>query len=104
LQNEAFNFTKKLLHWRAGNDAVKYGALKHFSPSNGTYIYERKYGDKSTVVIMNGTDKEQTISLQPYSEVLPRHTAYEVLTDKDFELGENLTLSSRDILILDFNR
>ncbi len=104
LQNEAFNFTKKLLHWRAGNDAVKYGALKHFSPSNGTYIYERKYGDRSTVVIMNGTDKEQTIPLQPYSEVLPRHTAYEVLTDKDFELGEDLTLSSREILILDFNR
>lgn len=101
-QNEAFAYAQKLLQWRKGNDVIAKGTLKHFSPSHGIYVYERKHGDKSVVVFMNGTDREQTISLNNYQEVLPRSSARDVLTDKTIELGKELTLPTRGIYILSF--
>lgn len=82
LQNEAFSYLKKLLQWRKGNEVIAKGKLKHFAPSKGIYAYERKQGDKSVVVLLNGTDREQTISLDTYREILPDTSAYNVLEDK----------------------
>ena len=64
---------KKLLQWRKGNEVIAKGKLKHFAPNKGIYVYERKYGDKSVVVLLNGTDREQTINLDPYQEILPAY-------------------------------
>jgi hypothetical protein len=78
--------------------------MKHFAPSKGIYMYERK-GDKGSVaVIMNGTDNEQTIALEPYREILPAASAHDVLSDKSIALGESITLTPRETLILEFNR
>ena len=102
LQNEAFSYLKKLLQWRKGNEVIAKGKLKHFAPSKGIYAYERKQGDKSVVVLLNGTDREQTISLDTYREILPDTSAYNVLEDKKVELGKDLTLPSRGIYLLSF--
>ena len=34
-ENEAFDYTQKLLKWRKGNEAVTKGSVKHFSPHKG---------------------------------------------------------------------
>ena len=102
LQNEAFSYLKKLLQWRKGNEVIAKGKLKHFAPNKGIYAYERKQGDKSVVVFLNGTDREQTISLDTYGEILPDTSAYNVLEDKKVELGKDLTLPSRGIYLLSF--
>lgn len=101
-QNEAFSFVQKLLQWRKGNEVIAKGKLKHFSPNNGIYVYERKYGDKSAVVFLNGNNREATIDLSAYKEVLPASSAYNVLTDEKVKLENQLTLKSRDILVLSF--
>ena len=102
LQNEAFDYTRKLLNWRKGNDVIGKGTLKHFSIANGTYVYERKYGNKSCVVIMNGTDKAQELSLAPYKEILPRTEATDFLSGKAIKLVDKLTLQPRENLLLCF--
>lgn len=102
LQNEAFSYLQKLLQWRKGNEVIAKGKLKHFAPSKGIYAYERKQGDKSVVVFLNGTDREQTISLDTYREILPETSAYNVLEDKKVELGKDLTLPGRGIYLLSF--
>lgn len=101
-QNEAFSFLQKLLQWRKGNEVIAKGSLKHFSPNKGVYVYERKYGDKSVVVILNGNNREQVINLNDYREVLPADSAVSVLTGQRVILGEELTLKSRDIVVLSF--
>ena len=63
---------------RKGNEIIAKGRLKHFAPNKGIYVYERKYGNKSITVLMNGTDKTQTINLTPYKEVLPTTSAHDV--------------------------
>lgn len=102
LQNEAFDYTRKLLNWRKGNEAIGKGSLKHFSIANGTYVYERKYGNQSAVIIMNGTDKPQELDLTPYKEILPKAQATDVLSGKTINLKGKLSLKQRESLLLCF--
>lgn len=101
-QNEAFSFLQKLLQWRKGNEVIAKGKLKHFSPNKGVYVYERKYGDKSVVVILNGSNREKVINLNDYREVLPANSAVSVLTGQQVILGDEMTLENRGIVVLSF--
>lgn len=102
LQNEAFDYTRKLLNFRKGNDAICKGTMKHFAIRNGIYVYERKYNDSSVVVFMNGTDENQTLNLVPYKEVLPKSEAIDFITGKKVALKDELLLEKRGILLLTF--
>lgn len=101
-QNEAFSFLQKLLQWRKGNEVIAKGKLKHFSPNKGVYVYERKYGNQSVVVFLNGNNREQTVSLNEYQEILPASSAHNVLTEETVKLDKEYTFQSRGILILAF--
>ena len=102
LQNEAFDYTRKLLNFRKGNEAICKGTMKHFAIRNGIYVYERKYNDSSVVVFMNGTDENQTLNLAPYKEVLPKSEATDFITGKKVALNDELLLEKRGILLLTF--
>ncbi len=104
-QNEAFDYMRRLLHWRKGNPVIAKGSLKHFIPAiDGVYVYERKYGKKSAVVLLNGTNKPKMLDLTPYREVLPRDSAKEIIGNTTVDLSKGmLQLKPRDVLILEFN-
>lgn len=102
LQNEYFEFTKKLLNWRKGNNTVAFGNLIHYCIRNGCYVYARQNDGKTVTVIMNGTDKTQTLDLTPYQEVLPKSIAIDVLTGNKVNTAQQLTMTKRGILILEF--
>ena len=102
LQNEAFDYTRKLLNFRKNNEAICKGTMKHFAIRNGIYVYERKYNDSSVVVFMNGTDENQTLNLAPYKEVLPKSEAIDFITGKKVALKDELLLEKRGILLLTF--
>jgi glycosidase len=102
-QNEAFDYLRKLLQWRKGNEAVSKGTLKHFVTNNSVYVYERKYNDKSVVVFLSGSDSEKTIDLSPYKEVLPKSQAKDVISENIVNLSNgSLTLQPRSVLVLEF--
>lgn len=102
-ENEAFNYLKKLLQWRRGNDIIAKGTLKHFVPYNKVYVYERKYNGKSVVVILNGTDQKSIVDLSVFKEIIPRNSAVDVISGKTIDLTNQLTLEGRDVLILEFS-
>lgn len=102
-QNEAYNFLSKILNWRKGeaNEVIAKGELKHFMPTNGIYLYQRKLGDKEIFVILNGNDSEITTSMKRYSEVLSEgETLIDILSGDKFEVSENMTFAPRAIHIL----
>jgi glycosidase len=101
-ENEVFEYTKKLLNWRKGNEIISKGAFKHFAPVNGIYVYERKYNGKSVVVILSGSDSGKTISLERYKEILPESRAKDIISGNTVSLGDTLTISPRNVLILEF--
>lgn len=105
LQNDAFDYIRKLLNWRKGNEIIAKGSLKHFSPSQtGVYVYERKYNGKSVVVFMNGSKNAKNLDLTSYKEVLPQSNAKDVISGRTVDLSKpTLELKPRDMLILEFN-
>ena len=102
LQQEAFAYLQKLLQWRKGNEVIAKGSYKHFAPQKGIYVYERKYGDRSVVVLINGNDRTQELSLAAYQEVLPAAHAYELLSDQQKQWDDAVTLQPREVWILSF--
>ena len=102
LENWYYHFTQNLLQWRKTNEAVHFGKLTHFCIQNGVYAYARRHNGKTVFVLLNGTSKEQTISLEPYAEVIPGNTATDVLTHREVRLHDSLTFAPREVLVLDF--
>ncbi len=101
-QREGFDFTRKMLNWRKGNEVIAKGSLIHYSIQNGVYLYQRAYNGKSIVVVLNGNDHDAEISLREYSQVLPLNEAVDFISGKKIHLGEKLTLKSDQILVLEF--
>lgn len=102
-QNKAFDFTKLLLNWRKGNEAISKGTLKHFAPVNGVYVYERKYKDKAVIVILSGSDHEKSIELAQFREVLPTRGVKDVISGQTIDLSvDKLTLSPRSVYLLQY--
>ena len=102
-QNEAYDYIQKILKWRKGNKAISNGTLKHFAPMNGVYVYERKYENKSVVVILSGSDSEKTMDLATYKEILPENQAKDIISGNIINLSEtSLTISPRSAFILEF--
>lgn len=84
-ENEAFDFLRTLLQWRAGSDAILHGGMKHFMPYDNVYIYNRKSDKQTVVVIINNNDEAKHIDLARYREILSGHSR-----GKDVFTGETL--------------
>lgn len=103
VQNDAWNFLSHLLNWRRGqaNEVIAKGRLKHFMPQNGVYAYERRLGDRAVVVLMNGNDEPLDVTMERTVEVLPYGSTWtDALTGEAFTVAESMTMSPRQILIL----
>ena len=102
LQNEAIDFLSKLTTWRKGNKVISEGSLKHFMPENGMYVYERRLGDRRAVVIMNGTDRQLSVDMSIYREILPSGiTLRDVITGEDFTVTPEIHFAPRALYILE---
>ncbi|MBZ4651788.1 MAG: glycoside hydrolase family alpha-glucosidase [Proteiniphilum sp.] len=102
IRNEAFDFLSKLLHWRQGNETIAHGGMKHYVLQKGVYVYERYLADEKVLIFMNGTSKEVTINLDRYAESIQEwSSATDFLTGKTIPLGETLTLSPKEVLLLE---
>ena len=102
IQNEAFDYLSKLLHWRQNNEVIALGGMKHYVLQKGVYLYERFLGDDKVLVFMNGTTNEVTINLDRYAESIKGlNSVKDFLSGKTVTLGETLTLSSKEVLLLE---
>ena len=103
-QKEQYEFARRLLNWRKGNDAIGKGQFKHFAVRKGTYVYARQYEGHTVTVLINGTDTPQCVDLSDYREVLPKNEAFDVVSGKPVRLDKKLQMGVRGIYILDFDK
>jgi len=73
-QLEAWNFLKRLIHWRKGQNAIKIGKLKHFVPIDNVYFYARYTEIETVVVIINNNAKEYVLNMVRFQEVFEAYT------------------------------
>lgn len=105
LQNEAYDYIAAINKWRKGSKAAAEGKMKHFMPDNGLYVYERRAGDDSFVVVMNGRDIDNEVDMTRYAETIPENARYrDVVTGEEIVLrpasGNTRVFSPRETRIL----
>lgn len=69
-ENEIFEWTKNLNHWRMDSPAIHEGKLVHFVPRNGIYAYFRLHEDQNVMVIMNQNEEDVMIPRDVLAEIL----------------------------------
>ena len=105
LENEAFNFQKKLLNYRKNNPVLHTGKLKHFVPENDTYVYFRSNKEKMVMVLLNNSDEfAKTIDCKRFNEVMAGFTsAKNVITDEKLNDISTIEVPAKSVMILELN-
>lgn len=103
LQNEAWDYMRKLLWWRNGCEAVTTGNLIHYTPDKtGCYVYSRQKDNKRVLVMMNGTDQEQILDMNRFHEVIGTSTSgKDIISGATQDIRSSVNLPARGIFILE---
>ena len=102
-EQDMFRWTSRLLHWRQGNDVITKGRQTQFIPYNGIYVIARQYQGRTALTILNGTSQEAVMPVKRYAEVIGKtKRAKDILTNRYYDLSQDLTLRPRQSLILEY--
>jgi len=101
VEQETFDFTKKLIQIRKESKAIGKGSFTQFLPfDDGVYAYFRIYDNESIMVISNASEKEHIVDVSRFEEVLKgNRKAMELLTAKETDLNE-LRLAAFEVKVL----
>lgn len=104
-QKEAQNYLKHLLNWRKNSELVHYGDLMQFAPEQGVYSYVR-YNDKDRLlVIFNKRSESVQVPMSKYQEIISGfRSAYDVINNRDIEIGDRLEVPPRTALLFEFKK
>ena len=102
-EQQMFQWTSRLLHWRQGNEVIIKGKQTQFIPYNGIYVIARQYKGRTALTILNGTTKPAVMDIKRYTEVIgdTKH-AKDILTGRYYDLSKDLELRPRQSLILEY--
>ncbi len=103
-QQEALEYTRKLLRWRKGNKAVQYGSLMHYVPEDGVYVYFRSLDQKHVMVVLNKSHLGRNINLDRFRLNLgDAEEGINVLTGETIHLGNRLHVSGQTAVIIEYS-
>lgn len=89
-ENNLFNYTQKLISVRRDFKSLSTGNLTHYYPFNNVYVYFKNLNDETTMIVVNGSDKEQTIDFSSYSEMLSsKSKLIDLMNDDEITLSKN---------------
>lgn len=101
-QNEIFDFTRRLLNWRKTNATFNGGKLVHYVPENNVYVYFRSKGNARVMVVLNGSEKEVSLSTSRFADDLAGTSqGMNVISGKTIADLSTLTLAPRSALVLE---
>ncbi len=104
LENEYFDFVKKLSNYRKQSPALTQGKMMQFAPKDGVYTYFR-YTDKQKIMIVSNTnDKEMVIKTDFYSEILRgAKSGQNIITNETISDLSNLTIPAQTAWVIELN-
>jgi hypothetical protein len=77
--------------------------MMHFRPKNDVYTYFRYDKNRSIMVILNMSEKNQKIDLKRFKERIGNNKIfYDVFKNKNVEIHDYLEVSSKTPIILTF--
>lgn len=104
MQNEAWDYLRNLLQWRKKSKAVTEGKLLHYASDyeNECYVYGRISPEETVLVILNGSDKEQTLPVKRYHEVTGSfRKGKDVISGITIDIKKDITIAPKGVLVLE---
>lgn len=101
-QKDAQDYFRKVLNWRKTNPVVHSGALKHFAPENGIYVYFRYNESGKVMVVLNKNQEAKTLDTTRFSEVMANCTSgKEVISGTTISDLKNLKVPAMTAMIIE---
>jgi len=102
MQNEYFNFTKKVLNWRKNTEVIHTGKTMQFLPENNVYVYFRYNDTKKVMVVINNNPKTQELQLSRFSEMIKGiASGKDIISGIDITLKEKLKIEGKTSMIIE---
>ncbi len=102
-ENDMFNWTSRLLHWRQGNEVITKGKQTQFTPYKGVYVIARRHNGKTVMTVLNGTSQPTVMSVARYAEIIGANkTAKDITTGKTVKIDKDVNLTPRQTMVLEF--
>lgn len=103
MQNEAWDYMQKLLHWRKTSVAVTQGKLVHYAPNRtNVYVYARIKGSHTVLVMLNSALTDETVKMARFTDATTGFTkGHDVITGQTVDIVNSVTIPAKGELILD---
>ena len=105
-QREFFAYMQKLLKWRKSSEAIHSGALTHYRPAKGMYVYFRTTELKNVMVIFNNDpDEQKRVDFKKYRENLTNFKfARDVMTGDIYSDFSGIMVYPKSVMILELEK
>ncbi len=105
-QREFFAYMQKLLKWRKTSEAIHSGALTHYRPSKGMYVYFRTTELKNVMVVFNNDpDEQKRVDFKKYKENLINFKfARDVMTGNIYSDFSGIMVYPKSAMILELEK
>jgi len=105
-QREFFEYMQKLLNWRKTSEAIHLGALTHYMPSKGMYVYFRTTELKNVMVIINNDpDEQKRVDFKKYKENLTNFKfARDIITGNIYSDFSGIMVFPKSVIILELEK
>ena len=105
LQNEIFDYTRKLMHYRDNHPVFATGHLMQFLPENDVYVYFRYNKKKTIMVVMNFNKKEYNLKTARFAERMHGFTkALNVMSGKTLSNLKTLSIPQKTAWVLQLEK
>ncbi|WP_242919934.1 glycoside hydrolase family 13 protein [Pontibacter liquoris] len=105
LENEAFDYVKTLATYRKNNSVLQTGKLMQYVPEEGVYTYFRYNSAKTVMVVMNTSEKAQTLKTDRFAERMQGFSsATDIATGQALPDIRSLTLPAKTTWVLELKK
>ena len=102
VENEAFNFLRTMIKYRQATPALQTGKLMQFTPVDGLYTYFRYDANKTVMIMLNTSGKQQVVDTQRFAERMQgRSQAKNVITGEVMNNIGQITIDKYSPLVLE---
>ncbi len=104
-QKKGLEFFKKLMNWRKTSLAIKEGRLYHKAPTNGVYMYMRKYKEEAVLVILNKNNYKTKVDLSVFGSLIsPFIKGRSILDNKAYDVTKAFYLERKGAYIMELEK
>ena len=102
VEQEVFNYVRKLALFRQTSSAIGSGKLMQYIPENGVYVYFRYDGKQTIMCILNPGDKDVTLKASRFVERLKGASNYrDIMSGQTTLLGDAFQAPAGSLQILE---